>query len=123
MTLKTTLKRLLAKLFGTKKPAHPYALYAKISKNGFPRQSRVGQRVEVSFKDGSGSALGQVVRGDTESPHETIVQLDDGRILRNPEVFISYNAAPKPKPVAPVEDVDNIGDIETKKDESNADAG
>lgn len=119
MTLKTTLKSLLAKLLPTKKPKHPYDAYAKIGKETFPKQSRVGQRVEVSFKNGSGIALGEVVRGDTESPHETFVKLDDGRLLRNPEVFISYNAPAKPKvetmaPADPVVSSDNVGDIDVK---------
>lgn len=120
------LKNFLAKLTKRKQPSikHPYALYDKIGKETFPRQSRIGQRVEVTFKNGSGMMFGQVVRGDNENPHETIVQLDDGRVVRHPEVFISYNAPAKPKPLPPETmasreetstDSDNIGDIEIKK--------
>lgn len=53
----------------------------------FPKQSEyVNRRVEVCFHfDTSKTICGTIVRDDREEPFETIIILDDGRILRATE--------------------------------------
>lgn len=53
----------------------------------FPKQSEyVNRRVRVCFHyDTSRTIMGTIVRDDREEPFETIIVLDDGRILRGTE--------------------------------------
>lgn len=53
----------------------------------FPKQSEyVNRRVCVCFHyDTSRTIMGTIVRDDREEPCETIIVLDDGRILRGTE--------------------------------------
>ena len=53
----------------------------------FPKQGDyLGRTVEVCFHyDTSKTISGVVVRDDIESPHETIIQLSDGRLVRGCE--------------------------------------
>ena len=58
-----------------------------ISKYSFPKQSgHVNQRCEVCFHyDTSQTVDGTIVRDDREEPFETIIKLDNGRIVRGVE--------------------------------------
>ena len=58
-----------------------------ITWTGFPKQSEyVNRRVRVCFHfDTSRTMMGTIVRDDREEPCETIIVLDDGRILRGAE--------------------------------------
>ena len=58
-----------------------------ISKYSFPKQSgHVNQRCEVCFHyDTSQTFDGTIVRDDREEPFETIIKLDNGRIIRGVE--------------------------------------
>lgn len=50
----------------------------------FPKQSRIGDRVEVSFlnaRDQGKLMYGEIVRSDNESPFMVIIRLEDGRHL------------------------------------------
>ena len=53
----------------------------------FPKQSEyVNRRVEVCFHyDTTKTMMGTILRDDREEPFETIIILDDGRILRGTE--------------------------------------
>lgn len=53
----------------------------------FPKQSEyVNRRVEVCFHyDTTKTMMGTILRDDREEPFETIIVLDDGRILRGTE--------------------------------------
>lgn len=63
-----------------------------ITATTFPEQSsHVNQRVAVCFMyDTSQSILGTIVRDDLEEPFETIIQLDDGRIVLATECQYSF---------------------------------
>lgn len=58
-----------------------------ISKYDFPKQSgHVNQRCKVCFHyDASQTVDGTIVRDDIEEPFETIIKLDNGRIVRGVE--------------------------------------
>lgn len=58
----------------------------------FPKQSEyVNRRCEVCFHyDTSVTILGTVIRDDREEPFETLIKLDDGRILRATECQYSH---------------------------------
>lgn len=58
-----------------------------ISAYNFPKQSEyVNRRVKVCFHyDTSKLFGGKIVRDDREEPFETIIQMDDGRIIRGTE--------------------------------------
>ena len=53
----------------------------------FPKQSEfVNQRVNVIFKyDTSRRIEGTIIRDDREEPFETLIKLDDGRVIRGTE--------------------------------------
>lgn len=53
----------------------------------FPKQSEyVNRRVKVCFHyDTTKTMMGTILRDDREEPFETIIVLDDGRILRGTE--------------------------------------
>ena len=53
----------------------------------FPKQSEyVNRRVEVCFHyDTTKTMMGTILRDDRDEPFETIIVLDDGRILRGTE--------------------------------------
>ena len=53
----------------------------------YPKQSEyVNRRVEVCFHyDTTKTMMGTIVRDDREEPGETIITLDDGRIIRGTE--------------------------------------
>ena len=55
--------------------------------NSFPAQSdRVGDEVVVCFHyDLENEVHGQVIRDDREPPMETLIMLDDGRVVRGSE--------------------------------------
>ena len=57
----------------------------------YPKQSEyVNRRVEVCFHyDTSKTMMGTILRDDREEPGETIIVLDDGRILRGTECQFS----------------------------------
>ena len=57
---------------------------ATIDYNRFPKQGEnKGKRAEVSFNyNRSISLYGVIVRDDMEKPYETLIWLDDGRIIR-----------------------------------------
>ena len=63
-----------------------------ITATTFPEQSsHVKQRVEVCFLyDTSKSVMGTIVRDDVEEPFETIIMLDDGRIVLATECQYSF---------------------------------
>ena len=58
-----------------------------ISFTDFPKQSEyVNRRVEVLLHyDTSACVMGTILRDDREEPFETIIKLDDGRIVRGIE--------------------------------------
>ena len=58
----------------------------------FPKQSEyVNRRCEVCFKyDTSVTILGTVIRDDREEPFETLIKLDDGRVIRAIECQYSH---------------------------------
>jgi hypothetical protein len=58
-----------------------------ITSTRFPRQgSFLGLRVRVCFHYETASAVpGVIVRDDAEEPYETIISLDDGRVVRSKE--------------------------------------
>lgn len=64
----------------------------------FPKQSEwVGMRVEVCFHyDTSRTVGGTVVRDDREPPHEMLIQLDDGPVVRSVECQHTH-PAPAPE--------------------------
>ncbi len=66
----------------------------------FPKQSEyVNRRCKVCFNyDTSVTLLGTVVRDDREKPFETLIKLDDGRILLAEECQYSYLS-----PITPTE--------------------
>lgn len=53
----------------------------------FPKQSAfVNRRCDVTFHyDTSRYILGTIIRDDREEPFETLIRLDDGRIIRATE--------------------------------------
>jgi len=65
----------------------------------FPKQSEyVNRRCEVCFHyDTSVTILGTVIRDDREEPFETLIKLDDGRILRAAECQYSHFSPTKHK--------------------------
>ena len=58
----------------------------------FPKQSgHVNQRCEVCFHyDTSKFIKGTVIRDDIEEPYETIIKLDNGRMIRGTECQFSF---------------------------------
>lgn len=62
-----------------------------ISKFEFPKQSgHVNQLVEVCFHyDTSKTVAGRIIRDDIEEPYETLIQLDNGRVVRGVECQFS----------------------------------
>ena len=58
----------------------------------FPKQSEyVNRRCEVCFKyDTSVTIPGTVIRDDREEPFETLIKLDDGRVVRATECQYSH---------------------------------
>jgi len=59
--------------------------------------SYLGKRVRVCFHyDTARSLTGVIVRDDAESPHETIIALDDGRFVRSAEC--QYTPGPEAPP-------------------------
>ena len=60
---------------------------AGISIDRFPKQSDdLGSRVEVCFFfDVERTIGGTIIRDDREDPYETIIRLDDGRVVRGVE--------------------------------------
>lgn len=58
-----------------------------IDKYNFPRQTgHVNQRVSVCFHyDTSRTVDGTIIRDDAEEPFETLIKLDNGRVLRGVE--------------------------------------
>lgn len=63
-----------------------------ITAYNFPKQSEyVNRRCNVCFHyDTSVSIPGTVIRDDREEPFETLIQLDDGRVLRAAECQYSH---------------------------------
>lgn len=63
-----------------------------ISAYSFPKQSQyVGRRCKVCFHyDTSQEFKGTVIRDDREDPFETLIRLDDGRVLRATECQYSH---------------------------------
>ena len=53
----------------------------------FPKQSEfVNRRVRVCFHyDTSKWIEGKIIRDDREEPYETLIELDDGRVIRGVE--------------------------------------
>lgn len=66
----------------------------KLNAGGYPKQSRVGALVTVTFDgdDVSHSYDGTVVRGDCEGPMRTVILLDDGRLVLSDECRWSHKA-------------------------------
>jgi hypothetical protein len=64
-----------------------------ISAYNFPKQSEyVNRRVKVCFHyDTTNMFGGRIVRDDREDPGETIIQMDDGRIVRAVECQYSIS--------------------------------
>lgn len=58
-----------------------------ISKYKFPNQtSHVNQRVNVCFHyDTTATVAGTIIRDDAEEPFETLIKLDNGRVIRGCE--------------------------------------
>lgn len=58
-----------------------------IDHDRWPKQyDNVGRRCQVTFRYDTDLLLpGRVVRDDAEAPWQTIIQLDDGRVLRAEE--------------------------------------
>lgn len=72
--------------------SHPDITAAK-----FPRQgSQLDQRVRVYFHFNTAvdAIKGTVVRDDVEDPYRTIIRLDDGRFVLDPEC--QYGSEPPP---------------------------
>lgn len=65
---------------------------ATITAFKFPKQSEyVNRRCEVCFHyDTSFIIPGTVIRDDREEPFETLIKLDDGRVLRGTECQFSF---------------------------------
>lgn len=63
-----------------------------IDKFNFPEQSsHVNQRVEVCFHyDTSKTIDGTIIRDDREEPFETLIKLDNGRVIRGVECQYSH---------------------------------
>lgn len=62
--------------------------HKNIGMDFFPKQNFVGQDVLVYFHfRPERTILGKIVRDDTEKPHVTIIQLDDGRFVLDNECF------------------------------------
>lgn len=59
----------------------------------FPKQSEfVNRRVEVCFHyDTSKWIMGTIIRDDREEPSETLIKLDDGRVVRATECQYSIH--------------------------------
>ncbi len=59
----------------------------------FPKQSEyVNRRVKVCFHYNTSKwILGTIVRDDRETPFETLIKLDDGRIMRASECQYSLS--------------------------------
>lgn len=58
-------------------------VHPNITDTRFPKQSDwVKRRVEVVFHYGDQRFPGTILRDDTEAPGETIIALDDGRVVR-----------------------------------------
>jgi hypothetical protein len=52
----------------------------------FPRQGKLlGRRAKVLFRYGRPAYLGEIVRDDMEEPFQTIIKLDDGRVVLGTE--------------------------------------
>lgn len=63
----------------------------------FPKQSEyVNRRVRVCFKyDTSRFIDGTIIRDDREEPFETLIKLDDGRLIRGTECQFTMWRQPK----------------------------
>ena len=61
----------------------------------FPEQSGfVNRRVDVCFHyDTEHTVKGTIIREDREEPFETLIQLDDGRVVRGVECQYSFGTA------------------------------
>ena len=66
----------------------------------FPKQSEyVNRRCEVCFKYDTSTVIpGTVIRDDREEPFETLIRLDDGRVLRATECQYSHYMPRKTMP-------------------------
>ena len=64
-----------------------------ITATRFPEQTHhVNQRCKVCFHyDTSVWIMGTVIRDDHEEPYETLIQLDDGRVMRAVECQYSFS--------------------------------
>lgn len=62
-----------------------------ITAYGFPKQSEyVNRRAKVCFHyDTSKQLNGTIIRDDREEPFETLIRLDDGRVIRGTECQFS----------------------------------
>ena len=58
----------------------------------FPKQSEyVNRRVKVCFHYNTSKYVpGTIIRDDRETPFETLIKLDDGRVLRGTECQYSF---------------------------------
>lgn len=63
-----------------------------IDKYHFPKQTEhVNQRVEVCFHyDTTKMVEGTIIRDDAEEPFETLIKLDNGRVIRACECQFSF---------------------------------
>lgn len=59
----------------------------------FPKQSEyVNRRCDVCFHyDTATRIMGTVIRDDKEEPYETLIKLDDGRVIRGTECQFSFS--------------------------------
>jgi len=68
---------------------------ASITATKWPKQGRyLGYRARVMFHYVGPEVMGTIVRNDVEAPHQTLIQLDDGRIVRAAECQYSPEPAP-----------------------------
>ena len=60
----------------------------------FPKQSaHLNRRCEIIFHyDTSRKINGTIIRDDREEPYETIIRLDDGRVIRAVECQYSFSS-------------------------------
>ena len=68
-----------------------------ITADRFPKQSEyVNRKCKVCFHyDTSKLIPGTIIRDDREEPYETLIQLDDGRVMRAAECQYSFNVSVK----------------------------
>ena len=62
-------------------------MHKNITIDSFPKQGeKLDKRVNVAFHyDTSNTLPGKVIRDDIDEPYETIILLDDGRVVRGQE--------------------------------------